>query len=436
MTQIEPGFVSLQPANDLVKAESHRLPERALGTCASSPLAHQPLTTDHCPLTTSYARLVRVNPVLDQIGSYAIAAIQDRARRLREAGKPLVDFSIGDPREPTPPFIPAALKAAVPVISQYPTIMGLPVLRQSIAGYVERRFGVAVDPDTEVLPTTGSKEAIFSTPLAFIDREAGDGVIWPAPGYPIYERGGRLSGAVPLPIGLSGDFVFRARDIPEEAWRQARLAWLCSPHNPSGAVIPFDELAEFREQARVHGVLLCSDECYVDLYDHDPPHSLLETGGTEGVLVYLSLSKRSGMTGYRSGAVVGDARAITTLKALRTGTGTAPPEFTQAAATVAWRDDRHSAERRVLFRRKRAILSRGFAALGYPTVASGAGLYLWLKVPDDLAITEQLLEHGVVVSPGRVFGPGGEGYIRLALVPALDECEEAVEVVRNCLSNT
>ena len=382
-----------------------------------------------------YARPVRINPVLDQIGSYAIAAIQDRARRLREAGEPLVDFSIGDPREPTPPFIPAALKAAVPVISQYPTIAGLPALRQSIVGYVERRFGVVIDPDTEVIPTTGSKEAIFSTPLAFIDREAGDGVIWPTPGYPIYERGARLAGAVPLPVGLSSDFVFRTRDIPEEAWRQARLAWLCNPHNPSGAVIPLDELAEFREQAAVHGVLLCSDECYVDLYDHDPPRSLLETGGAEGVLIYLSLSKRSGMTGYRSGAVVGDARAIAVLKALRTGTGTAPPEFTQAAATAAWSDDRHVAERRDIFRRKRAVMTRAFATLGYPTVASEAGLYIWLKVPDDLAITERLLEHGVVVSPGRVFGPGGEGYIRLALVPTPAECEQAVEVVTNCLTS-
>lgn len=379
---------------------------------------------------------MRRNPVLEQIGSYAIASIQDRARRLRDAGRPLVDFSIGDPREPTPPFIPAALKAAVPAVSQYPTIVGLPALRRSIAGYVGRRFGVEIDPDAEVLPSTGSKEAIFSTPLAFIDRAAGDGVIWPTPGYPIYERGARLAGATALPIRLPGDFVFRSRDIPDDTWRQARIAWLCSPHNPSGAVIPLDELAGFRERAADHDVLLCSDECYVDLYDHDPPHSLLEVGGTTGVLVYLSLSKRSGMTGYRSGAVVGDPRAIAALKSLRTGTGTAPPEFTQAAATAAWNDDRHAIERREIFRRKRAVLSRAFSALGYPTVASGAGLYLWLQVTDDVAITERLLEYGVVVSPGRIFGPGGEGHIRLALVPTLDECREAVEVVRKCLSNS
>ena len=369
------------------------------------------------------------------MGSYAIASIQNRARRLRDAGRPLVDFSIGDPREPTPPFIPEALKAAVPAVSQYPTIVGLPALRRSITGYVRRRFGVEIDPDAEVLPTTGSKEAIFSTPLAFIDRAAGDGVIWPTPGYPIYERGARLAGATGLPIRLPGDFVFQSRDIPDDTWRQGRIAWLCSPHNPSGAVIPLDELARFRERAEEHDVLLCSDECYVDLYDRDPPRSLLEVGGTKGVLVYLSLSKRSGMTGYRSGAVVGDPRAIAALKALRTGTGTAPPEFTQAAATAAWNDDGHTVERREVFKRKRAVLARAFAALGYPTVASGAGLYLWLKVTDDLAITERLLECGVVVSPGRIFGPGGEGHIRLALVPTLDECHEAVEVVRKCLSN-
>ncbi len=377
--------------------------------------------------------MVRLNPVLGQIGSYAIATIQNRARRLREDGHPLVDFSIGDPREPTPSFIPKALKEAVPEISQYPTIMGLPALRQAIAGYVSRRFGVQVDPETEVLPTTGSKEAIFSTPLAFVDREAAEGVIWATPGYPIYERGARLAGAVPFPITLPENFRFRASLISAPVWQSARIVWLNSPHNPAGVVTPRSDLARFRDMAHRYEVLLCSDECYVDLYDHDPPISLLEEGGTEGALVYLSLSKRSGMTGYRSGAVVGDARAIAALKSLRTGTGTAPPEFTQAAAIAAWKDDRHVEERRLLFGRKRAIISRTMESLGYPTVGSEAGLYIWLKVGDDLAMTERLLEHGVVVSPGRLFGPGGEGYIRLALVPGLEECKQAAEVLKECL---
>ena len=144
---------------------------------------------------------------------------------MRAAGERVVDFSIGDPREPTPAFIPEALKAAVPEVSQYPTVHGLPILREAIASYVERRFGVVVDPETEVLPTTGSKEAVFSIPLAFIDREAGDGVIWPTPGYPIYERGSMLAGATPFPVSLGGDFVFRASDVSDEGWRRSRLAW-------------------------------------------------------------------------------------------------------------------------------------------------------------------------------------------------------------------
>ena len=353
---------------------------------------------------------------------------------MRAAGMPVVDFSIGDPREPTPSFIPQTMKAAVPEVSQYPTVAGLPVLREAIAAYVSRRFGVTIDPDTEVIPTTGSKEAIFSTPLAFIDRAAGDGVIWPTPGYPIYERGALLAGAQPFPVALSGDYIFRADDVPEVAWRQSRMAWICTPHNPAGSIMSMEDLTAFHVRATENDVLVCSDECYVDLYDDEPPHSMLEMGGTTGVLSFLSLSKRSGMTGYRSGAIVGDARAIAALKSLRTGTGTAPQEFIQAAAAAAWGDDAHAAERRAIFSEKRAIVRQAFAELGYPTVASDAGLYLWIKVPDDVEMTQQLLDHGVVVSPGRTFGVGGEGHLRLALVPTVDECTEAVKVVRQCLT--
>ena len=378
--------------------------------------------------------MIRSNPVLGRLGAYAIATVQERARAMRAAGERVVDFSIGDPREPTPEFIPEALKAAVPDVSQYPTVHGLPVLREAIAAYIERRFGVSVDPRTEVLPTTGSKEAVFSTPLAFIDREAGDGVIWPTPGYPIYERGALLAGAIPFPVQLSGDYVFRESDASDEAWRRARLAWICTPHNPTGSITSLAELEALQARSATEDVLLCSDECYADLYDGEAPHSILEAGGTKGVLSFLSLSKRSGMTGYRSGAVVGDPEALTILRSLRTGTGTAPQEFIQVAAAAAWSDDDHAAQRREVFKAKRVIVSEAFAELGFPTIASGAGLYVWVEVPDDVAMTERLLAYGVVVSPGSAFGAGGEGHIRLALVPTIEQCREAVEVVRECLS--
>lgn len=377
---------------------------------------------------------MRVNPVLEVVGRNPVTYIQDRARALQDEGRRLLDFSIGDAKEPTSPHIPQTLREAVPDVSQYPTVAGLAVLRRAVAGYVRRRFGLEVDPDAEVTPVSGAKEAIFSTPLAFIDRAAGDGAAWQVPGYPVYERGALFAGAAPLPIPLRGGFVFRASDPSDEAWRRARLLWICSPHNPTGSVIPLSELVRIRERAAAEGVLLCSDECYSDIYEGDPPASLLEAGGTEGVLVYLSLSKRSGMTGYRSGAVVGDRRAVAALRKLRSCTGTSSPEFIQTAAAEAWGDDRHAAMMRSSIRRKRRVMRRGFAELGWPVAASKAGLYMWVKSPDDAAATERLLEAGVAVTPGRVFGAEGKGYIRLALVPSLEECEEAVEVIKKCLN--
>ncbi len=383
---------------------------------------------------------MRSNPVLEQLGSYPIAIIHERARSMRDAGRTVIDFSIGDPREPTPEFIPEALRRAVPEVSQYPTTVGLAELRGAIAGYLHRRFGVSVDPDTQVIPTSGSKEAVFNTPLAFIDRSRGDLVAFGTPGYPVYERGALFAGAVTHPVTLRGDFVLRAGDIPEAVWSQARLAWICTPHNPTGAVTGRSDLDELLATARASDTLLLSDECYADLYEPeafpDGPPSLLQLTGGEstGALIFLSLSKRSGMTGYRSGAIVGDAAAIAVLKRLRTATGTASPEFVQAAAIAAWSDDAHAADRRKIFAAKRQILRRAFDELGMDLVASQAGLYMWVKVDDDVGATDRLLEAGVVVSPGRFFGSGGERYVRLALVPTLDECEQAVEVLIKCLS--
>ncbi len=383
---------------------------------------------------------MRINPVLEKLGAHPIATVHERARALRDAGRRVIDFSIGDPREPTPEFIPEALKAAVPRVSQYPTTAGLDTLRRAIAAYLGRRFDVAIDPDTQVIPTSGSKEAVFSTPLAFVDRHAGDVVVYATPGYPIYERGALFAGAAVAPVVLSGDFVMRPEDITAAAWERVRMLWTCTPHNPTGSVTDRGTLEAFVARTRSTGALFLSDECYSDVYDEaaypaGPPSALQVAGeGAAGVLAYYSCSKRSGMTGYRSGAIVGDAEAIAALKRLRTATGTASPEFVQAAAIAAWSDDDHAAERRAIFSAKRAILRQAFDELGYETVASDAGLYMWIRVGDDLATADRLLAAGVVVSPGRFFGEGGEGYLRLALVPGLDECQAAAEVVTECLT--
>ncbi|MGI9648734.1 MAG: aminotransferase class I/II-fold pyridoxal phosphate-dependent enzyme [Acidimicrobiia bacterium] len=380
---------------------------------------------------------MQLNPILEAMGGYPLAELQMRARSLREAGRPLIDFSIGDPREPTPEFIRDALKQAVPAVSQYPTTVGLSELRQAIADYLQRRFGVAVDPSTQVVPTTGSKEGIFHTPFAFIDPGSGQSVAYGTPGYPVYERGAQFAGARLDPVTLSGDFVLRADDIPDEVWERARMVWSCSPHNPAGAVTGNAELTSLVQRSRAEGVLFLSDECYADVYEGEPPGSVLQVAGSElaGVLAYFSCSKRSGMTGYRSGAIVGDADAISALISLRASVGVAPAEFVQRAAVAAWSDDDHAAQRRSVFAAKRAVLRGAFDKLSLPVVASQAGLYLWVAAGDDVAVTSRLLEHGVVVSPGRTFGSGGEGYIRLALVPNLEECEQAVEVLVECLTD-
>lgn len=379
--------------------------------------------------------VMRTNPVLTKLGAYPIAALHERARAMRAAGEPLLDFSIGDPREPTPAFVPEELRRSVPAVSQYPTTSGLPELRGSIATYVHRRFGVDVDPDSQVLPTAGSKEAIFSTPLAFVDRAVGSAVVWATPGYPIYERGALLAGAEGFPVTLDGDFVLRPTQVPDAVWDRTALIWINYPHNPTGAVIDRSGLDDLYARANRAGAWVCSDECYVDVYEGEPPPSILQVAGTgfKGALSYLSLSKRSGMTGYRTAAIVGDAEGIAILKDLRTSTGTASPEFIQKAAITAWDDDSHAAERRDIFAAKRAILRTAFEDTGHDVVASKAGIYIWARVGDDVAVAERLLKRGIVVSPGRAFGAGGEGFLRLALIPTLEETQQATEVLKTCL---
>jgi len=366
-----------------------------------------------------------------------MAAIHEKVRELRSSDAPLIDFSIGDPREPTAAFVRQALLESVPDVSQYPSAGGLPTTRQAIADYVERRFGTRVDPDTQIIPTSGSKEAVFSSPLAFVNRSAGDVVIYATPGYPVYEAGARMAGAEVHQVTLGGDFIFTADMVPDDVWERASMVWINTPHNPSGSVMQLDALQGFYEKARASKTLLCSDECYVDLYEGEPPASVLQVSGPglTCVISYLSLSKRSGMTGYRAGAMVGDATAIAALKNLRTSTGTLSQEFVQAAAIQAWSDDEHVVPRREIFAAKRSLLRDVFEDFGFETVASHAGLYLWVRVGDDIAWTEKMLERYIVASPGSVFGPGGEGYMRFALVPTLEECKNAVEVLRECLTS-
>jgi succinyldiaminopimelate transaminase len=374
-----------------------------------------------------------MNPLLGRLGGYPLAAFQDLKADLQAQGVPLHDFSIGDPVEPTPPFIRQALVDGVGEVSQYPTAAGPRALREAIAGWVGRRFGVEVDPETQVLPTAGSKEAVFHLPLGIVDPH-GDrrAAIWGAPGYQVYERGQLFAGGTSDAVTLRDEdgWLLDLAALDADRLHAASIAWVNYPHNPTGAAA---DLAYYRrcvETARAHGVVLASDECYMDIYaehDHAPPSVLQAADGLAGVLAVFSLSKRSGMTGYRCGALVGDAELIRAQRMLRPNIGTASPEFVQHAAMAAWSDDAHVAERRRTFDAKRQVMLAFLRERGFRVGGSQATFYLWVAAPggDDAAYAEALLAQRIIVSPGRAFGPAGQGWFRLALVPSVEGCREA-----------
>ena len=372
-----------------------------------------------------------LNPALERSGTYPLLRLEERRREVRERGVELFDFGTGDPREPTDPKIKRALVDGVPEVSQYPSTQGKRSLREAFAGWMERRNGVALDPEAEVLPATGSKEAIFHAPLAFLHpSHERRGVAYGTPGYPVYERGTLFAGGEPVPLRLkAGDrFLLRVEELDPQ---NIRALWINYPHNPTGATAPYEYLEKVAAFCRAHDILLFSDECYNDLYFSDPPPSILEIT-RERTLAFCSLSKRSGMTGYRSAMMAGDAELIAALKKLRPSIGVATQSFVQDAATAAWNDDVHVEKRRQIFAEKRELFKDFFERAGLRYMRTDASIYLWITVPeafggDDEAYALRLLEEGIVVAPGRSFGPGGEGYVRVALVPRLEECRKAIE---------
>jgi LL-diaminopimelate aminotransferase len=372
----------------------------------------------------------RYNPLLDALRTYPAVAVDARKAELLASGRKVYDFGKGDPEDPPPPFVAEALARAIRPRFPYPNVRGSDAIRGAIADYLQRRFGVSLDPATQILPTSGSKEAVFHMPLLVIDPAAPDRtVLFPDPGYPAFQRGALFAGATATAVQLEGDHVLRPATLAPALLAQTRLLWLNHPHNPSGAVTSLADLRVAAETCRRHDILLACDETYVDVFHGEPPHSLLEAG-TDGLVVLHSLSKRSGMTGYRSGFLAGDADIIRRLATLRTNPGVVPTDFVNAAAVAAWQDDAHVEDRRAVVHEKKVLFLDLFERLGFEVIGREATFYLWVKVPkgDDEAYALRLLQAGIVVSPGRILGVngGGEGYIRLAMVPSLADCKEAI----------
>jgi acetylornithine aminotransferase len=371
---------------------------------------------------------VRISPTLAGMATYPFVRLEEARRRLVAEGVDVIDFGKGDPNEPTDPSIRQALIDAVPERAPYPLAAGLPELREAAARWCRRRFGVDLDPDSEVVPTYGAKEAIFSLAQVLVDPHSTKrAVAFGEPAYPVYQRGAIFAGADVRTLPLLRENAFLP-DLDALDERTA-IVWVNYPHNPTGALAPLSFYEELAEVAERLDFVIASDEAYSELWFDEPPPSALQVADRSRVIVFQTLSKRSSMTGYRSGFVAAPAEVIDALKTYRPTVGTAPQEFVQRASVVAWDDERHVEETRARYAAKREVLLPVLAALGWEVVASEATMYLWVAVPDSESLVERLLERGVLVSPGSFFGPSGEGYIRFALVPTLDECERAAAIL-------
>jgi acetylornithine aminotransferase len=379
--------------------------------------------------------VTHLSPGIRAVEPYPFEDLDRRVKAARDAGRELVDLGVGDPRDETPAFIRRALADAIEPTSSYPRAAGLPELREAIAAWVGRRFGAALDPEIDVLPTLGSKEILFALASYVADPAAGrDTVIVTAPGYPVAERSASFEGlrAVRLPLTAERGFLPDLDAIDDATWARTAILLLNFPNNPTGAVAPLAVLRDASERCRAHDVLLVSDEAYSELWFGDAPAaSVLQVGGLTNVLAVNTLSKRSNMTGYRSGFVAGDPELLDAMKRLRPAVGVTPQLFVQRASIAAWNDEEHVEASRARYAERRRVFLEVFSAHGVEVAGSEGTFYLWVRVPagrPSAAWAYDVLDRAdVVVAPGSFFGPEGEGYVRMAMVPSVDACERAAE---------
>ena len=355
-----------------------------------------------------------------------------------------ISLSIGEPRHPTPSLVVQALRDATSGLAVYPPTAGSPALRDAIAGWIGRRYGIpAPDPGTQVLPVNGSREALFSFAQTVIDPATNAWVVCPNPFYQIYEGAALLAGARTWFVHQSPDTGFRCdwSSVPEHVWQGCRLLFVCSPGNPTGAVLNLDDWRTIFELSDRHGFVVASDECYSEIYfdEANPPLGALQAARQlgrndyRGLMVFSSLSKRSNAPGLRSGFVAGDADLVKPFLLYRTYHGGAMSPTVQAASIAAWQDEDHVVANRDLYRQKFDAVTPIVARV-LSVERPAAGFYLWARVPDgdDQAFCRRLLaQYNVLVLPGSFLAREqqgvnpGRGFVRLALVDGLDQCVEA-----------
>lgn len=391
-----------------------------------------------------------MNPHLAQLQPYPF----EKLRALFAGVTPNPQFkeiklSIGEPQHATPAFIMEALAGGLKGLANYPTTLGIPALRQAIAAWCGRRYGLELDPETEILPVNGSREALFSFAQTVIDPSRAGGtpiVVSPNPFYQIYEGAAYLAGAEPRFLNNLPDngFAFDYGQLSEAEWARVQLFYVCSPGNPTGKVLSLDDWKTLFALSDKYGFIIAADECYSEIYfdEANPPIGGLQAAKlldrtSERLVMFSSLSKRSNVPGMRSGFVAGDAKILKKFLLYRTYHGCAMAPPVQAASVAAWNDEAHVLANRDQYREKFAACTPEMAkALG--TGLPDASFYLWARTPiADTDFARALLEHyNVAVLPGSFLARESQGvnpganFIRIALVASLDECLEATRRIR------
>jgi len=395
-----------------------------------------------------------MNPDIARLHPYPFEKLRELFADLRpDSSKTAIALSIGEPKHASPDFVLQVISNNLDRLANYPSTLGMVELREAIASWLQQRFRLeSIDPANQILPVNGTREALFAFAQCVIAGASEATVLCPNPFYQIYEGAALLAGAQPQFLNCTEEngYIPDFSQVTEQQWRDCQLLYLCTPGNPTGAVMPLDQLQSLIKLAREYDFVIASDECYSEIYpdENAPPPGLLQACAEMGdrdyrqCVVFHSLSKRSNLPGLRSGFVAGDANILSEFFKYRTYHGCAMPVHHQLASIAAWGDEAHVVENRLLYREKfAAVLAELDSHLDVS--APEAGFYLWPKTPiadTELARKLYAQEH-VTVLPGRYLGREsadinpGENRVRMALVAPLDQCVEAAQRIVHCIDS-
>ena len=396
-----------------------------------------------------------MNPFLNKLQPYPFERLRGLLAGVAgSTAYPALSLSIGEPKHPTPALIRDALVGNLDGLSTYPATAGTPALREAIAAWLQRRYGLRpIDPVTEVLPVNGSREALFAFAQAVIDPAGTPRVVCPNPFYQIYEGAALLAGAAPYFVEQWPQTQFRCdwTSVPDAVWADTRLLYACSPANPTGAVLSLDDWRLLFGLSDRHGFTIAADECYSEIHfdESAPPMGALQAAQALGrddwrrLVVFSSLSKRSNAPGLRSGFVAGDATILKRFLLYRTYHGSAMSLPVQAASIAAWGDEAHVVANRDMYRRKFDAVTPVLAGV-LETSRPDAGFYLWARVPggdDETFCRDLFAQYNVLVLPGSFLAREqdgrnpGRGFVRIALVDTLASCVDAAQRIERFLSS-